>query len=354
MGFALSKGILSYITPNKWLSIPYGRTLRDNYVNHLYSICDCRNVKVFEAGNEPIISFFTKDDSLNVNVARFTSSYKVNSLHLLPLTSVDKDCLGILISDNIDILLKIKSFSGQLRDFVKVENPFTTSEAYDLIPLVSDSANSVNAFRLVNTGTIDPYICMWGKMNTTYLRTKYTHPVISKDDFKEIFPRRLYQAQSSKIVISGMRNFEAFLDDTGKYLAGKSTIVVMDKEEECENWLLFILAILNSKLITFYIKQSYSTLGIGGGINFSKEMVELLPIPPISKETKCKIEDMASKLLDVVKSNESDNIDEWKDSFSSNLLGIDILIYELYDLSYDEVLLIDSQVPCSRVEYDNL
>jgi len=46
----------------------------------------------------------------------------------------------------------------------------------------------------------------------------------------------------------------------------------------------YLLSLLNSKLISFYIKQSYSALGIDGGINFSAEIVEQLPIPRITEK----------------------------------------------------------------------
>lgn len=62
LGFNLlnEKGILSFIAPNKWLSIKYGITLREYLNNSLIQICLCEKVKIFEAGNSPTINFFQK------------------------------------------------------------------------------------------------------------------------------------------------------------------------------------------------------------------------------------------------------------------------------------------------------
>lgn len=49
----------------------------------------------------------------------------------------------------------------------------------------------------------------------------------------------------------------------GDYVAGKSTIIIRNVKENIT--FKSLLAILNSSRIGFYIRESYSATGIGGG-----------------------------------------------------------------------------------------
>jgi hypothetical protein len=86
-------GVLSYITPNKWISIGYGKTLRDCYYPNLFSICDCQRIKVFEAGNEPVISIFLNKEVDVINVSRFEESYKCHLIQSISKNRISKDNL---------------------------------------------------------------------------------------------------------------------------------------------------------------------------------------------------------------------------------------------------------------------
>jgi hypothetical protein len=74
-----------------------------------------------------------------------------------------------------------------------------------------------------------------------------------------------------------MRRFEAFLDDKGHYVAGKSTIVVRSIEGRIS--LMTLVGILNSQLIRFYLQECFGVLGVDGGISFSGKIVKSIPLP---------------------------------------------------------------------------
>ncbi len=139
-----------------------------------------------------------------------------------------------------------------------------------------------------------------------------------------------------------MRYFECYYDIDGSYIAGKSTIILLNPKD---NYLFkVLLGVLNSKLITFYIRGAYSTLGIGGGINFSRDMVEGLPIPTLSLENQ-KIILYVDEILSAKRTN------PFADT-SALESKIDHLVYKLYGLTYDEVLIIDPETPITREEYE--
>ena len=337
-----NNGVLSYITPNKWISIGYGKAMRDFYYSNLFSLCDCQRIKVFEAGNEPVISFFLKQDINIINISRFEENYSCHLIQSIPKDRIGKENLGMCISDSFPLLANLMRQENILGDYIDVENPFSTSEAYELINLLKDE-NMKSSYKLINTGTIDPYINLWGKKVTSYLKGKYKYPTIDRNAFQIKFPKRVRQASVPKIIITGMRYFECFYDMSGNYVAGKSTIILLNPKDS--KLFKVLLGILNSKLITFFIRGSYSTLGIGGGINFSRDMVESLPMPILLGNEN----DIISRVDTIIKSK-SVNVDTDTSALETE---IDCLVYQLYGLTYDEVLIVDPETPITREEYDS-
>lgn len=338
----LSKtGYLNYIVPNKWLSIGYGKILREVAYDKIKTICDCRGVKVFEAGNEPIISLLGSCQCDNITIGRIQQGKHIIHIADIDKRLVDTNNIGICIANSIALLAKIKKQKYKVSDLATVENPFSTAEAYNLIPLICENPHA-QSYKLINTGTIDPYINLWGRSQTAYLKNKFNFPQVDELRFQQNFPRRVRQVKSEKIIISGMRHFESFFDINGEYVAGKSTIIVLNPKE---NDALYILqGIFNSKLLKFYIYQAYSALGIGGGINFSKDLVAALPIPELPQN-----HSFVSIVKEIVKLK-SINPDADVLHLTNEL---DEFVYHLYELSYDDVLIIDPETTITREEYEN-
>jgi len=237
------------------------------------------------------------------------------------------------ISDYFSILGSIINQEKKVGDYIDVENPFTTAEAYELIEILRDS-NTIQNYKLINTGTIDPYVSLWGDKITSYLKGKYNFPTVNKKDFKNKFPKRVRQVSSPKIIITGMRYFECFLDLNGDWIAGKSTIILLNPKDPI--YFKILLGILNSKIISFYIRGAYSTLGIGGGINFSREMVESLPLPNFSHKSE-EIINYVDKILQI----KSKDIYADTSTLESK---INVLVYKLYGLTENEINIIEQAV----------
>ena len=140
---------------------------------------------------------------------------------------------------------------------------------------------------------------------------------------------------TTKIVISGMRHFECLLDLTGEIIAGKSTVILKHKNKSDYR---VVLGILNSALISFYIKESYGTLGISGGINFTAGLVESLPVPDIDNFSEKEIARVVKKIIGkadgktLVKENQ---LREYKKQ-------IDQLVYKLYGLNKKEIKVVEN------------
>ncbi|MFH1890547.1 MAG: DNA methyltransferase [Candidatus Kuenenbacteria bacterium] len=328
-------GIASFITPNKWLSIKYGEELRNLLSDHIYKIGNCDQIDVFEAGNSPIIVFAkNKQKSKNVLIDIFQTDYSVSNLAVVSIINATIPNWGWMLSQNIKLILKI---SNQIagKKYYHCENPFTVSEAYEVKEFIEDLGeekfyNPKKYFKFINTGTIDKYLFLWGKKKTTYLKKKYFFPVIQRNVFSEKFPRRYKQMNAIKIVISGMRYFECVLDSKTDIIAGKSTVILKSNSDY-----KVILGILNSKLISFYIKESFGSSGIDGGINFTADLVENLPFPELDRKNKKEIECLVDQILKKKKDNPEADVGELEKT-------IDQLVYKFYNLTKEEIKIIEN------------
>lgn len=277
------KGNASMITPNKWLSMSYGNEIRSMTRDYLYGLSDYSKIKVFEdAGIFPIIFFINKKKNSKLNVKVFNGENNFSEKTIKKELFENFDNFGIFFSKSINFIIKLLEKNEPLGKVCNISGAFTTSEAYDLIPFLEDKdIDSKDYLKFINTGTIEPHFTLWGISLTKYIKKDYMNPVISKDKFKKNFKRRFERFDKPKIIISGIRHFESIYDKNNEYLAGKSTSVLIDLDKKYIYE--YIISLLNSKLIKFYLKEGFSCSGMDGGINFSPAIVSTIPIPEIKE-----------------------------------------------------------------------
>lgn len=170
------------------------------------------------------------------------------------------------------------------------------------------------------------------------------------DQFVDIFtsdnkPYGLHRARDNKffqgekvIVLRKCANGPLFsYSDCECYLTQTFNIIKSDRVN-----LKYLTSLLNSKLIEFWLRNR----GKMQGANFQldKEPLQQIPIIVASDAVQ---QTLASKLKLLIDSN----INE---SESFNIIHeIDHIVYHLYDLTYDEVLIVDPKTPITREQYDN-
>lgn len=327
-------GIATLITPNKWLSISYGKMLRLLAKKYLYHLVDYSKFHAFDnTGVFAVVAFMSKSEHHELQVTSFIDKEKIAFDLTLPIDMLSKfESWGLFLSKELPIIIKLLNKSKKLSDLSVAEEAFTVSEAYLLSNIIVEKSRVTQEhFNFINTGTIDPYSSLWGLKQTTYLKKKYDKPVILMDEMRQRFPKRFIQSKDMKIIISGIRHFESFLDEKGLWVAGKSTVVLRDFKTSPK----YLLGILNSKLITFYLKESYGSLSMDGGINFSPTNVSEIPIRGIENP------DEILKIVDQIlisKTNEpAKNIEKQK-------AEIDKLVYQIYGLSDAEIDVVERTV----------
>lgn len=145
-----------------------------------------------------------------------------------------------------------------------------------------------------------------------------------------------------KILVQNTRNEAlktricAVLDDKSVYGSqGVNFIIPNDIHAS----LRYLLGILDSTLINYLFATKFLNLAI------KAEYLKQLRIPIPSAAIQKQLESLVSKVLELKKVNiETDT--------SALENQIDFLVYHLYGLTYDEVLIVDQETPISREDYE--
>lgn len=345
-GLLNNTGNLIFITPDKWISKPFGDKIRKGLISNFVSIAEAGR-KVFEnAKVDSIITFITKTPKSHIKINKFVNGEAINFSSVDKTSLVKPYALDWLFSDFVSKLNQIDKFPNKLSDYAFCENACATSDAYKIKNYLLDTSfDSDKHLKIINTGTIGRYVSKWGKKEMTYLKDKYLEPVVSKKKFQKDFSNS-YGAKSilPKLIIKGLTLLDGCIDAEGVIIPGKSTLVIT-KPEGKENELLFPLALINSKISLFYIKEKYRGSSYNQGINFNPDMLNNLPIPAIDKSTMQLIISLVKKIV-----NESEKEHDTL-SLEQNL---DNIFYKLYELSYEEVKVIDPEFSLSKNEYESI
>lgn len=280
----------SFIIPNKLGSANYAKNIRTTVTgeNALERVRDYSTIPVFPVSVYPIVYSIVKqerDDTTPVLYERMAS----NPTGLtIPLKAEELDRARYFPSDGSpwpifgDIntsspVERVRKAYEPLSMVADVHGAATVSEAYELAPLIQEiDIESETHLYMVNSGTIDRYKNLWGKKPMRYLGNSYTHPTIPEKDQRTLPANRLRQAKSRKIIVAGMtKTLECIADLNGTALPGKSTTVI-----ETQVDLLWLLGILNSRLMSFYYLSVYGGDRLQGGyLRIGPPQLRTLPVP---------------------------------------------------------------------------
>ena len=105
----------------------------------------------------------------------------------------------------------------------------------------------------------------------------------------------------------------------------RTLIIASDDLEE----LKLLLALINTPLALFYIREKYPSSTYNGGITFTKEMLNDLPIPKISKNNRTKLIAIVDQILNA----KMDDFGADTRAIEGNLSD---LVFDLYELAPQE------------------
>jgi len=259
-------GILSFITPNRYLSASYGTALREHIIFNykLESVIDYSDKNVFpDASTYPVITTITQKVNIPYNI--LTGKFEDNTKQLISkyfpsgkLNLLDDFILGFLLNDKLAITEKIIEKSTSLTNVGKINATSTAKEADDYSILINES----EGYKLINTGTIDPFITTWGYDYLTDKGKKYKSPFLPLNN-NIISKNRQNLYSSSKIIISkiGLK-CEAFYDKKGIYSSVNTNCIHSFDESYLPE---YVLCWLNSKLYNYMFECLFDGLRMSGG-----------------------------------------------------------------------------------------
>ena len=277
---------------------------------------------IFDAGVESCI-FLTNNQNKGTDVA--ISHYenglftKMNTV----LRDIYKRSSSLVFSTEIcnvevDLIEKLNKLN-------KFENIFNVKRGVEAGKKDESITDHDNGYHLLRGEDVSKYsICYDDK----YI--DYDESNISK--FKEI---SLYN--NPKILLRRVGNTIQCVYDNNSYIV-LNTIYCITFKTDINRSLEAYTAILNSKLVAYWFFKTYcNTDKLFPYIRISQ--LNNIPIPDLPK----KCESNLTKYVNAI----FNNIDE------SIISRIDLIVYKLYELSYDEVLVVDPETPISREEYEN-
>lgn len=324
-GFGLlnHNGNMAFITPNKWLAIKYGATLREHLFKHIYNVSDFSQFYAFESADVSTVVVMAKSISVErIKAVKFDGNYEIKGSAIVEKALIEPyDNISLCLSNDFDTLYKILK-NEKLGASFDISGAATVSETYEIAKLVEDikDADPDHYFKFINTGIIDKFTSLWGQDIMTYVKVKYEYPVVKKEALLKAFPKRYAQAISPKLITTGIRYLEVYGDFTGEYLAAKSTEIITAKKDVD---IKTILPILNSTVVFYFIKEAYSGLAMGGGITFSPDNLSKIPLPKLEAENIAELNRLSMKYSQSFDLDLQDELDEY--------------IYKLYRLDDKDI-----------------
>jgi site-specific DNA-methyltransferase (adenine-specific) len=140
--------------------------------------------------------------------------------------------------------------------------------------------------------------------------------------------------EKEKVVYSEIVREPQFYYDTEKFYVEATAFLMTGSH------LRYLCGLLNSSPVEFFFKRYYAGGGLGEeGYRYKKAFLEKLPIPPVIPENQslvARIEELVDQILARKRGNPPADTRDLE-------RAIDELVYRLYDLTPDEIRLIEGK-----------
>jgi len=336
-GFSLLNqfGGLTFITPDKWISKPFGDALRIQTTPMISSILRAGR-GVFESVNvDAIVSIYSNKREPELRIHDCVGSEIVLRNVVRKDSLVSPFTYDWLFSEFGELIMKMEAHTGRLGDLAECENSCATDDAYKLRSLIHNASQQVPGcrfLRMINTGTIGKFTSRWGEREMVYLGSRYLRPVVDREEFLQRFPKSYGQKSiRKKLILKGLNLLDACLDEDGTVIPGIPTLIISSDDIET---LKLLLALVNCRLPFFYIKEKYPASSYNQGTTFTKDMLNGLPVPKMSVADKESLVALATRILEAKRKDpEADT--------SAAEKKINALVYGLYGLTPKEIEIVE-------------
>lgn len=333
-------GTLSFITPNKYLSANYGKALRVYLMTNakITTVLDVSRNSIFDADTYPVVTILCK--SFNTTFYEFTTVDKYKIEHKFSssqLSELPENNWGFILSAKYELTKKVLFKSKPILEVCKINATSTASEADEFHNSIYNDEKI--GLKLINTGTINPYCNFWGNRKLTDKGENYLYPMLPNNS-KTLGTNRYHLYNSSKIIIAKMSlHLEGFWDEKGEYASINTNCLHSIKINP-----LKLLGWIHSKLFHYIYECYFEGLRMAGDyLPFTAPYLSCMCVP--LNINSLEIENLVNSILSAKRlSSDTDTT-----ALESE---IDLMVYHLYGLTYDEVLIVDPQTPITQEEYN--
>lgn len=319
-------GVLTFIVSNSWLGTDsfslFRKYLLDN--TQIRLLVKCHN-DVFDASVTPIIVSFYKTKTVDniISILEYRNE-KFESKHSTSYSQIRKRVsLGFSLNNSSITLI---GKNGILVDYVKFSLGIKTSNDKKFI--INENVDT-NCFRLIRGKDVARY-----KINYHEKWIWYRPELMEEKKGAGVRNENIFNV-SKKIIIKDIaKDIQATIDNE-KYFTNDTLNIIYECSSDIE--MEFITALLNSNLINKWFKENFEA-----GLHIKINQLGNIPItlPKSQKPFITRVE----KILSLKKQNQDTTSLEKE---------IDVLVYKLYELTYDEVKIIDKEFWLSEEEYNN-
>ncbi|OUT16833.1 Eco57I restriction-modification methylase domain-containing protein [Campylobacter concisus] len=392
-------GLLGFICSNKFFRASYGKNLRKFILENtqITHIIDFTGVRVFEdASVDSAITIFKKiraDENSKFNfLASSTINLKMQKFIQIPQSTLTETNFTFLDNSKFELKSKIEKVARPLKDWgVNIYRGILTglNEAFIIDNDTRDKILSTcigdereqtqKLIRPILRGRdIKRYDYEWAGLWLINIHNGYgTEPRINIDNFPKLklyldkFEPKLSnrsdkgatpynlrncayleEFEKEKILCARMVQSPKFAYDTNNNIPDNTVYCITGKN------LKFLLAFLNSIAVYKIFNFFYAGGGLEGEIKINR--LEILPIPKITPQNENLANEIINLVDEILKANEKiklyekhmptltldekleakENIDTLNEKIKASDEKMDKLVFELYELTSDEIALI--------------
>ena len=372
------EGFCQLIVSNKWLRAEYGHSLRTFILNksNPIGILDFGQNLIFDSAivHTSILFLQSSQNKNNLCGLRFPDLFLKENLNFndyvrenqIKNILVSSSTWNILPSKTSDIQSKIELKGKRLSEW-DVEINFGLKTGLNEAFIINENIkNSLIERDKSNLEIIKPilrgrdtrkYFCNYANFYIINSHNGYKdNPRIDVEkDFPEIYSHLNKYKESAikrsdkgahwtnlrncayidkfekpKIIFSEIVSSPQFYYDEYGYYPEATVFFISGKN------LKFLTALLNSKAVTFFFKEFYMGGELVGKIRYKKTFLEKIPIPFPDNQQEELIVDLVNQILDIKSKDISSDTSKLEDE-------IDELVFKLYDLTPDEIDIIEGK-----------
>lgn len=396
LGFNVLKdrgGVLSYITSNKYTRAGYGEALREFLLKNVKFLeyTDLNGIKVFDSATvDTSILCFEKSKSkdnkfkylalsneilktcaYDIGLYKDFAEFSQNSLSKESFTFSDENTSALKAKiERIGTPLKewhgLNIYRGILTGYNEAFI-ITTEKRNEILANCKDEAEKERTAKLIRKmlrgRDIKRYSYEWAGLWVINTHNGYknqngekveainieNYPSLKKH-FDEFYPQLEKRAdkgltpynlrncayieefEKEKIVWAEMTKEACFVYDNSNFFTNQTCYFFTHCDYK------YLLAILNSRLIVYYMQYISSHLG-QGAFRWIRQYIEKLPIPKINSKNEKLADELINLVDEILKAKEQDknaNTQELENKINS-------LVYKLYNLTEEEIKIIEGK-----------